>query len=141
MALVSFKKYIPLLFLSSRETSILFPFPTSPQYFLFICDPFADPIISLHCRDISLFDTIWCIYIWMGLIFSPSENMNVVFSNFSGIHVTKCYWSAPLPTVLTVHHFKKMQLNFLSGVKNIEQIATLLCVVRLFVITARTVCL
>jgi hypothetical protein len=34
----------------------LFPFPTSPQYFSLICDPFADPIISLHSRDISLFD-------------------------------------------------------------------------------------
>ena len=39
----------------------------------------------------------------------------------------------PLPTVLTVHHLKKMQLNFLSGIKNIEQIATLFCVVHLFV--------
>ena len=32
------------------------PFPTSPQYFSLICDPFADPIISLHSRDISLYD-------------------------------------------------------------------------------------
>jgi hypothetical protein len=28
----------------------------SPQYFSIICDPFANPIISLHSRDISLFD-------------------------------------------------------------------------------------
>ena len=37
------------------------PFPyfkvnICPQYFSLICDPFADPIISLHSRDISLFD-------------------------------------------------------------------------------------
>jgi hypothetical protein len=32
------------------------PFPTSAQYFSLICDPFADPIISLHSRNISLFD-------------------------------------------------------------------------------------
>jgi hypothetical protein len=37
-------------------TSALYPFPTSPQYFSLICDPFADPIISLHSPDISLFD-------------------------------------------------------------------------------------
>ena len=43
----------PPLFLTS---SVLFPFPTSPQYFSLICDPFADPIISLHSRDISLYD-------------------------------------------------------------------------------------
>jgi hypothetical protein len=50
-------KYIcPLLFLTSRQTSSLFPFPTSPQYFSLICDPFADPMISLHSRDISLYD-------------------------------------------------------------------------------------
>jgi hypothetical protein len=29
---------------------------TSPQYISLICDPFADPIILLHSRDISLFD-------------------------------------------------------------------------------------
>ena len=34
-----------------------FPLPTSPQYFSLICDPFANPIISLHSRDISLFDS------------------------------------------------------------------------------------
>ena len=52
-ALVSFKKYMPppLPYLST-----LFPFPTSPQYFSLICDPFEDLIISLHSRDISLFD-------------------------------------------------------------------------------------
>ena len=44
-ALVSFKKCMPPP-----------PFPTSAQYFSLICDPFADPIISLHSRDISLFD-------------------------------------------------------------------------------------
>ena len=33
------------------------PFPSaSAQYFSLICDPFADPIISLHSRDISLFN-------------------------------------------------------------------------------------
>ena len=32
------------------------PFSPSPQYFSLICYPFADPIISLHSRDISLFD-------------------------------------------------------------------------------------
>ena len=42
-----------LLFL----TSALFPFPTSPQYVSLICDPFADPIISLHSPDIILFST------------------------------------------------------------------------------------
>jgi hypothetical protein len=29
-------------------SSTLYLFPTSPQYFLLICDPFADPIILLH---------------------------------------------------------------------------------------------
>jgi hypothetical protein len=43
-------------FKKNATTSTLFPFPTSLQYFLFICDPFADPIISLHSRDIYLFD-------------------------------------------------------------------------------------
>ena len=38
------------------KVSALFPFPTSAQYFSLICNPFADPIISLHSRDISLFD-------------------------------------------------------------------------------------
>ena len=38
-ALVSFKKYMP-----------------PPLLFSLICDPFADPIISLHSRDISIFD-------------------------------------------------------------------------------------
>ena len=55
-ALVSFKKYMPPALPYFKETSALYPFPTSPQYFSFICDPFADPIISLHSRDISLFD-------------------------------------------------------------------------------------
>ena len=50
------KNICPLLFLTSSSTSTLFPFPTSPQYFSLICDPFADPIISLHSRAISLFD-------------------------------------------------------------------------------------
>jgi hypothetical protein len=36
------------------------PFSPSPQYFSLICDPFADPIISLHSRDISLFDYHIC---------------------------------------------------------------------------------
>jgi hypothetical protein len=40
----------------AKYSSALFPFPTSLQYFSLICDPFADPIISLHSRDISLFD-------------------------------------------------------------------------------------
>jgi hypothetical protein len=39
-----------------HKTSAFYPFPTSPQYFSLICDPFDDPIISLHSRDISLFD-------------------------------------------------------------------------------------
>ena len=30
--------------------------PASPQHFSLISDPFADPIISLHSRDISLYD-------------------------------------------------------------------------------------
>jgi hypothetical protein len=38
------KNICPLLFLTSRQTSSLFPFPISPQYFSLICDPFADPI-------------------------------------------------------------------------------------------------
>jgi hypothetical protein len=37
------------------------------------------------------------------------------------------------PDCINCASFKKMQLNFLSGVKNIEQIATLPCVVRLFI--------
>jgi hypothetical protein len=41
----------------------LFPFPTSPQYFSLICDPFADPIISLHSRDISFFNCHIQIYL------------------------------------------------------------------------------
>jgi hypothetical protein len=32
------------------------PFTPSPQYFSLICDSFADPIISLHSQDISLFN-------------------------------------------------------------------------------------
>ena len=50
------KNICPLLFLASMLTSAFYPFPTSPQYFSLICDPFADPIISLHSRDISLSD-------------------------------------------------------------------------------------
>jgi hypothetical protein len=34
------------------------------------------------------------------------------FPNPSGIHVTKSYRSAPLPTVLTVHHFLKNATKF-----------------------------
>jgi hypothetical protein len=37
-----------------------FPLPHFASIFLLNCDPFADPIISLHSRDISLFDGhIW----------------------------------------------------------------------------------
>jgi hypothetical protein len=53
MAVFHSKNICPLLFLTSRKTSALFPFPTSPQYFSLICDPFADPIISFHSRYIS----------------------------------------------------------------------------------------
>ena len=69
----------------------------------------------------------------MGWIFSPRDYMNVVFSKSQWHPCSKILLKCPLPTVLTVHHFKKMQLNFLSVVKNIEQIATLPCVVRLFI--------
>ena len=55
-ALVSFKKCMPPPLPYFKVSINLFPFPTSPQYFSLICDPFADPIISLHSRDISLFD-------------------------------------------------------------------------------------
>ena len=75
-ALVSFKKYMPLLFLTSRYISALFPFPTSPQYFSLICDPFADPIISLHSRDNSLFDCHIQIY----LPGPPQTNWTRIFS-------------------------------------------------------------
>jgi hypothetical protein len=69
----------------------------------------------------------------MGWILSPSEYMNMVFSKSQWYPCNKILLKCPLPTVLNVHHFKKMQLNFLSGVKNIAQIATLPCVVCLFV--------
>ena len=55
-ALVSFKKYMPPPLPYFKVNICLFLFPTSAQYFSPICDPFADPIISLHSRDISLFD-------------------------------------------------------------------------------------
>jgi hypothetical protein len=54
-ALVSFKKYMPPS--SSLLQGKHLPFPTSPQYFSLICDPFADPIISLNTPKIFLFST------------------------------------------------------------------------------------
>ena len=58
-ALVSLKKYM------TPSSSLLqgkhLPFTPSPlrlNIFSLICDPFADPIISLHSRDISLFTAV-----------------------------------------------------------------------------------
>ena len=55
-ALVSFKKYMPPPLPYFKVNICPFPLPTSPQYFTLICDSFADPVISLHSRDISLYD-------------------------------------------------------------------------------------
>ena len=55
-ALVSFKKCMPPPLPYFKVNIYPFPLPTSPQYVSLICDPFADPIISLHSRDISPFD-------------------------------------------------------------------------------------
>jgi hypothetical protein len=54
------KAYIPSTIKSIRKAyhMMSFPFPTSPQYFSLICDPFAHPIISLYSRDIPLFDCL-----------------------------------------------------------------------------------
>ena len=55
-ALVSFKKCMPPPppppLLPYFKVNIC-PFSPSPQYFSLICDPFADPIISLHSRYFS----------------------------------------------------------------------------------------
>jgi hypothetical protein len=46
-ALVSFKKYMSPPLPYFKVNICPFSFPTSPQYFSLIYDPFADPIISL----------------------------------------------------------------------------------------------
>jgi hypothetical protein len=56
-ALVSFKKYMPPPLPYFKVN--IYPFPLlhfASIFFSLICDPFADPIISLSSRDISLFD-------------------------------------------------------------------------------------
>ena len=40
-----------------------FPLPHFASYFSLICDPFADPIIPLHSRDITLYDCHIYIYL------------------------------------------------------------------------------
>ena len=55
-ALVSFKKYMPPPLPYFKVNMCPFPLPHFGSIFSLICDPFADPIISLHSRDISLFD-------------------------------------------------------------------------------------
>jgi hypothetical protein len=54
------KNICPLLFLTSRLTSALFPFPTSPQYVSLICDPFAlDNLCIDNYAEIRL-DKVYC---------------------------------------------------------------------------------
>ena len=53
---IKFSEYDHRHLFHSKNYAPSSSFPTSPQYFSLICDPFADPIISLHSRDISLFD-------------------------------------------------------------------------------------
>ena len=55
-ALVSFKKYMPPPLPYFKVNIYPFPLPHFASIFSLICDPFTDPIISLHSRDISFFD-------------------------------------------------------------------------------------
>jgi hypothetical protein len=48
----------------------------------------------------------------MGWILSPSEYMNMVFSKSQWYPCNKILLKCPLPTVLTVHHFKKNATKF-----------------------------
>jgi hypothetical protein len=86
-----------LLFLTSRYISALFPFPTSPQYFSLICDPFADPIISLHSRDISnnylYFKSLH--YIWEEMIIMALLHM-------AGLENSECIWKIQLKPEVAV---------------------------------------
>ena len=87
------KIYASLLFLTSRYISALFPFPTSSQHFSLICDPFADPIISLHSRDISLFDCHIKIY----LPDPPQTNWTRIFSERRLVYFSVIETDTPLP--------------------------------------------
>jgi hypothetical protein len=69
------------------------PFPTSPQYFLLICDPFADPIISLHSRDISLYDC----HIWIYLPGPPQTNWTWISANVACFIFKSLKRIQPLP--------------------------------------------
>ena len=51
-ALVSFKKYMPPPLPYFKVNIYPFPLPHFASNFPLICDPFADPIISLHSRYI-----------------------------------------------------------------------------------------
>ena len=55
-ALVSFKKYMPPPLPYFKVNICPFLLPHFASIFSLICDPFADLIISLHSRDISLFE-------------------------------------------------------------------------------------
>jgi hypothetical protein len=55
-ALVSFKKYMPPPLPYFKVNICPVPLAHFGSIFSLICDPFADPIMVLNSRDISLFD-------------------------------------------------------------------------------------
>jgi hypothetical protein len=76
-ALVSFKKYMlpPLPYF--KVNICPFPLPQFASYFSLICDLFADPIIPLHSRDISLYDC----HIYIYLPGPPQTNWTRISAN------------------------------------------------------------
>lgn len=56
--------------------------------------------------------TIWCINIWMGWIFSPSEYMNVVFSKSQWHPCNKILLKCPPPHCINCASFLKNATKF-----------------------------